>query len=108
MSTSGKRPTKPGQMVMIVDIPANYIDHVDNSIIGITDTFIPRGTCFTDKTISTLDAWYLRDCTRPTVHGSRGFDISDAAAVINLVVIADPDIDISEITDIKLPEGELV
>ena len=105
MSEAGKRPSKPGQLVMIVGIPTFYANHVDNGIIATTVRRVSAQEREPECARCKNPGWELRDCSRPTLRSlSRYFP---SAATKYSVVIADPDIDVSETESLGLPEGVL-
>ena len=107
MSEAGKRPTKPGQMVMIVGYSFEWKCSADNGIIAITEKLLPVGTILSGKGVFVrivgAPHWVLTQCSRPTVF-AKHFSALDIAPAAQLIVITDPDIDISETESLGMPE----
>lgn len=110
MSDVGKRPTKPGQMVMIVGPhrPEN------NGITGVTLHRIaagrrnPRDVSFLDSVHWVCEFSRLPVLTRYRFDGTPIPGTTGPGNCIwgaSLVVIADPDIDTSETEELNQPEG---
>ena len=110
MSEAGKRPTKPGQMVMIVGFGPEWKCSADNGIIAITEKLLQVGThLFGDGVVLRVLSpyWQLTQCSRSTIF-SKDFLTLNIAPAAKLIVIADPDIDVSETESLGLPEGVAV
>ena len=108
MNDVGKRPTKPGQMVMIVgaSLPGN------NGITGITRRRVESGTRHPSGAVYGCTHWECGFSRNPiTALRSMVTGITKSVKESNcvnekyLIVIADPDIDIGETESLRLPEG---